>query len=147
MLVELQRRSHLVLVDGLDDPATRISLLAMVDARVVVVEPTTTGAASAARMLTRFDPMFDPGWPFLLVQNHTRAFKPRAGARTLREAGVAAAPDVVVPFEPSLSAVTDRGWPGGRLPRSLREPLAALADRILAGEAGTARPAAVPAAA
>ena len=145
MLVELQRRSHLVLVDGLDDPATRISLLAMVDARVVVVEPTTTGAASAARMLTRFDPIFDPGWPFLLVQNHTRAFKPRIGARTLREAGVAAAPDVVVPFEPSLPAVTDRGWPGGRLPRSLHKPLAALADRILAGEAGTARPAAVPA--
>ena len=141
MLVELQRRSHLVLVDGLDDPATRISLLAMVDARVLVVEPTTTGAASAARMLTRFDPMFDPGWPFLLVQNHTRAFKPRTGARTLREAGVPTAPDVVVPFEPSLPAVTDRGWPGGRLPRSLQKPLAALADRILA------EPAAVPAAA
>ena len=147
MLVELQRRSHLVLVDGLDDPATRISLLAMVDARVVVVEPTTAGAASAARMLARFDPMFDPGWPFLLVQNHTRAFKPRTGARNLRDAGVKAAPDVVVPFEPSLPAVTDRGWPGSRLPKSLRKPLAALADRILAGEAGTARPAAVPAAA
>ena len=40
LLVELQRRSHLVIVDGLDDPATRISLLATVDARVVVVEPT-----------------------------------------------------------------------------------------------------------
>ena len=141
MLVELQRRSHLVLVDGLDDPATRISLLAMVDARVLVVEPTTTGAASAARMLTRFDPMFDPGWPFLLVQNHTRAFKPRTGARNLRDAGVKAAPGVVVPFEPSLPAVTDRAWPGGRLPRSLRKPLAALADRILA------EPAAVPTAA
>ena len=138
LLVELQRRSHLVLVDGLDDPATRISLLATVDARVVVVEPTVTGAACAARMLTRFGPMFDPDWPFLLVQNHTRPLKPRTGARILRDAGVEATPDVVVPFEPALPAHADRGWPEGRLPRSLRNSFATLVDRILA------TPAAVP---
>ena len=139
LLVELQRRSHLVIVDGLDDPATRISLLATVDARVVVVEPTVTGAACAARMLTRFGPMFDPDWPLLLVQNHTRPLKPRTGARILRDAGVEASPEVVVPFEPTLPAHADRGWPEGRLPRSLRKSFAALVDRILAA------PAAVPA--
>ena len=138
LLVELQRRSHLVLVDGLDDPATRISLLATVDARVVVVEPTVTGAACAARMLTRFGPMFDPDWPLLLVQNHTRPLKPRAGARILRDAGVETTPDVVVPFEPALPAHADRGWPEGRLPRSLRKSFATFVDRILAA------PAAVP---
>ena len=138
LLVELQRRSHLVIVDGLDDPATRISLLATVDARVVVVEPTVTGAAGAAGMLTRFGPMFDPDWPLLLVQNHTRPLKPRAGARILRDAGVEATPDVVVPFEPALPAHADRGWPEGRLPRSLRKSFTTLADRILAA------PAAVP---
>ena len=132
LLVELQRRSHLVIVDGMDDPATRQTLLAMVDARVLVVEPTATGAASAVRMMARLGPMLDHDWPFVLVQNHTREFKARAGAQTLGRAGVAAAPDVVVPFEPTLPAVTDRGWPQGRLPRTLREPLAGLTDRILA---------------
>ena len=129
-LVELQRRSHLVIIDGLDDAATRISLLAMVDTRVLVVEPTAAGAATAARVLARFDPIFDPDWPLLLVQNHTRNFKPRTGTRALRSAGVAIEPDVVIPFEPSLPAVTDRGWPEGRLPKSLRKPVAALVDRI-----------------
>ena len=56
LLVELQRRSHLVIVDGMDDPATRQTLLAMVDARVLVVEPTATGAASAVRMMARLGP-------------------------------------------------------------------------------------------
>ena len=139
LLVELQRRSHLVLVDGLDDPATRVSLLAMVDARVFVAEPTVTGAASAGCMLSRFGPMFDSDWPLLLVQNHTRQLKPRTGARILRDAGVEATPDVVVPFEPTLPAHSDRGWPEDRLPRSLRKSLTALVDRILA------MPAAVPA--
>ena len=132
LLVELQRRSHLVIVDGMDDPATRQTLLAMVDARVLVVEPTATGAASAVRMMARLGPILDHDWPFVLVQNHTREFKARAGGHALGRAGVAAAPDVVVPFEPTLPSVTDRGWPQGRLPRTLREPLTRLTDRILA---------------
>ena len=135
LLVELQRRSHLVIVDGLDDAASRMSLLALVDARVLVVEPTAAGAAAAARVLARFDPIFDPGWPSLLVQNHTRKFKPRTGTRTLRSAGVAIEPEVVIPFEPSLPAVTDRGWPEARLPKSLRKPVAALVHRIVAASA------------
>ena len=131
LLVELQRRSHLVIVDGMDDPATRQTLLAMVDARVLVVEPTAAGAASAAHLLARLGPLLEHDWPFVLVQNHTRAFKANAGALALASAGVASAPDVAVPFEPTLPSVTDRGWPQGRLPRSLREPLARLTDRIL----------------
>ena len=135
LLVELQRRSHLVIVDGLDDAAIRMSLLAMVDARVLVVEPTATGAATTARVLARFNPIFGSGWPLVLVQNHTRKFKPRTGTRTLRSAGVAVDPGIVVPFEPSVPAITDRGWPEARLPRSLRKPVASLVDRILAASA------------
>ena len=131
LLVELQRRSHLVIVDGMDDPATRQTLLAMVDARILVVEPTATGAASAARMMTRIRPMLDQEWPFLLVRNHTRAFGNGAGAQALERAEVGAAPDVVVPFEPTVPAIADRGWPEGRLPRTLTEPLARLTDLIL----------------
>ena len=132
LFAELQRRSHLVIVDGMDDPATRQMLLAMVDARVLVVEPTATGAASAARMMARIRPMLDQEWPAVLVQNHTRALSPKAAARALRKAGVAARSDVRIPFAPDLPAIADRGWPQGRLPRTLREPLDRLADRILA---------------
>ena len=138
LFVELQRRSHLVIVDGMDDPATRHTLLAMVDARVLVVEPTAAGAASAARLLARLGPMLGPEWPFTLVQNHTRAFKARAGAQALRGAGVTAAPDVVVPFEPTLPSITDRGWPEGRIPRSLHDSLARLTDLSLTPPEDTA---------
>ena len=131
LLVELQRRSHLVIVDGMDDPATRQTLLAMVDARVLVVEPTATGAAAAASLLARLGPMRGRDWPLVLVQNHTRAFRTGAGARALRRAGVAAGPDVTVPFEPTLPLLTDRGLPESGLPRALRAPLARLTDRIL----------------
>ena len=142
LIEELQRRSHLVIVDGLDDPATRLSLLAVTDGRVLVVEPTGTGAPAAARLRDRLGPMAAPERAALVVQNHTRAFKAKAGAKALLEAGVEAEPDVVVPFEPTLPAVTDRGWPNDRLPKPIRKPLAALADRVLAGERATAASAA-----
>ena len=141
LLVELQRRSHLVLIDGLDDPATRLALLALVDARVLVVEPTPEGAARAAHVLGRFGPMFDEEWPFLFVQNHTRAFKSEAGAMALDDAGIEAPADVVIPFEPSLPAVADRGWPRGRIPKSLHKSFDFLTDRVLAGGKAAAAPA------
>ena len=144
LLVELQRRSHLVIVDGMDDPATRQALLAMVDARVLVVEPTATGAASAARTMARIRPMLDQEWPFLLVQNHTRAFGTGAGADALARAGVGAAPDVVVPFEPAVPAMADRGWPGGRMPRTLAGPLAGFTDLVLGMAGNGLSAAAVP---
>ena len=131
LLVELQRRSHLVIVDGMDDPATRQTLLAMLDVRVVVMEPTATGAVAAARMLARLGPMRGPDWPLVLVHNHTRTFKAETGARTLGRSGVDITPDVVVPFEPTVPALADRGWPDGRLPRPLHAPLDRLVDRVL----------------
>ena len=133
LLVELQRRSHLVIVDGMDDPATRQTLLALADVRVVVTEPTRSGATAAARMTARLGPMLGAGYPSVLVQNHTRAFGDAAtAAERLREAGVARAPGVVVPFEPALAALADRGFPRDRLPAALRDPLGALVDRLLA---------------
>ena len=136
LLVELQRRSHLVIVDGMDDPNIRQAVLALVDARIIVAEPTVTGAAAAARMTTRLRPLLGEGWPFVLVQNHTRAFGDvAAGAQRLRRAGVAGAPGVVVPFAPTLPSLTDRGWSQGRLPAALRKPLDLLVDRILTPEA------------
>ena len=126
LLGQLRHRSQLVLVDGLDDPEVHFSLLAEVDARVLVVEPTAAGAVRAARILD----LLGGGAPPLLVQNHTRAFKPQAGTRLLLDAGVETPPDVVIPFEPTLPEIADRGWPRGRMPRRLRKPIASLADRI-----------------
>ena len=131
LLDALRRRSHLVIVDGLDDPAIRFALLAEADTRVVVAEPTVMGAARAARMLRRLGATRQGSAPTLLVRNHTRAFKPAAGARALHNAGLEAPPDVVVPFEPSVPEIADRGWPGDQLPRPLRAPLAALASLLL----------------
>lgn len=132
LLVELQRRSHLVIVDGMDDAGLRQALLAIVDTRVLVVEPTATGAAAAARMAARLGPLLGRGWPSVLVQNHTRAFDAQAGARALVRAGLRARPGVVVPFEPALPAFAAWGMPDGGLPRALRAPLSGLADRLLA---------------
>ena len=136
LLAQLRLRSQLVLVDGLDHPETWISLLAEVDTRVLVAEPTAAGAVRAARILD----LMGGGAPPLLVQNHTRAFAPEAGARLLREAGIGTPPDVAIPFEASLPEIADRGWPGGRLPRRLRKPVAGLADLIRA-RAAAGRPA------
>ena len=128
LLGQLKRRSQLVLVDGLEGPEMQLAPLAEVDTRVLVVEPTAGGAVRAARL---FD-LLGGGVPALLVENHTRAFKRGAAERLLRGAGVGTPSDIVVPFEPSLPGITDRGWPQGRLPRRLRAPVAGLADRILA---------------
>ncbi len=126
LLGQLRHRSQLVLVDGLDDPGTYFDLLAELDLRVAVVEPTVAGAARAARMVG----MLGRTAPVLLVQNHTRAFRTGAGTRLLEDAGIAVSPDAVVPFDRSLPEIAGRGWPRGRLPRGLVKPVAALADRL-----------------
>lgn len=132
LLVELQRRSHLVIVDGVDDPALNAAVLALADTRVLVVEPTTTGAAAAARTVARLGPLLGAGRPTVLVSNHTRAFPPKAGARALVRAGFRARPSVNIPFEPALPAHVDWGMPEEKLPRALRAPIAGLVDRVLA---------------
>ena len=146
LLVELQRRSHLVIVDGVDNPELTHALLALVDARVFVVEPTATGAALAAASLARLAPILGAGWPSVLVQNHTRAFGVEAGARALARAGLRTRPQAAVPFEPALPAFADRGMPDGRIPKALRAPVAALLDRVLfpAGAKATGAPSPTP---
>ena len=127
LLAALRLRSHLVLVDGLDEPGLCFSPPVEVDRQIFVAEPTVGKAVHAARMIELLGA--DP--PPLFVQNHTRAFKRGAGARVLRDAGIEIEPDVVIPFEPSLPEASDWGWPKGRLPRSLRKPVTVLTDRLL----------------
>ena len=136
LLGELRGRSQLVLVDGMDDPRTQFALLSEVDVPVLVAEPTAGGAARAARMLE----LLEGGPPAVAVQNHTRALGTAAGARSLIDAGMETAPDIAVPYLPSLPEIADRGWPGDRLPRRMRKPVASLLDRIVAS-ARAGRPA------
>ena len=142
LLAALRVRSHLVLVDGVDEPGLCMPPPAEVDRQVFVAEPIAGKAVHAARMIE----LLGSGPPMLFVQNHTRAFKRGAGARVLRNAGLEIEPDVVVPFEPSLPESTDWGWPKARLPRALRKPLKTLTDRLLEpapglGVLASARPA------
>ena len=127
LLAALRIRSHLVLVDGFDEPALSLSPPVEIDRQVFVAEPTAGKAFQAARMID----LLGEAPPLLFVQNHTRAFKRGAGTRVLQDAGLEIEPDVVVPFEPSLPEMADWGWPSARLPRSLRKPVAALTDRLL----------------
>ena len=134
---ELKRRSHLVLVDGLDEPETRSALLAAAERRVLVMEPTPGGATRGTRLLE----MLGDGSPLVVVRNHTRSFDDSASLRTLRRAGLRTRPRVSVPFESALPALCDRGWPKDELPRSLAGPVSMLSDLLLSapGEESPAR--------
>ena len=119
LLGQLRQRSHLVLIDGAEDPGLFLDLLEEVDIRVLVAEPTARDIHRASRLID----LLGQHPPVLLVQNHTRAFR--------RGTGMERQPDVVVPFESSLSSITDQGWPRNQVPRSLHKPLTVLADRLL----------------
>ena len=127
LLDELRQRSQLVLVDGLDDPDMRFAVLEQTDIRVVVAEPTVRDVLRAARIVD----LLGGREPTLRVRNHTREFKRGSGSGPLVGAGTQLPADVEIPFEPSLPAIADRGWPDGRMPRQLRKPLAGLIDRLL----------------
>ena len=137
LVSELRRRSHLVLVDGLGHPEPRSALLSAADRRVVVVEPTPSGAARGADLLERLG----EGPPLVVVRNHTRAFANGASVRALRRAALRTRPRVSVPFEPALPALCDRGWPKGQVPKSLAGPVSMLSDILLStpGEKPLAR--------
>ena len=127
LVAELGRRSHLVVVDGLDEGEMRFSVLSAAQHRVLVVEPTPSGAARGARVLERLG----DGPPPVVVRNHTRPLPNDASLRTLRRAGWRTRPRVFVPFEPELPALCDRGWPKDRLPKSLKQAVSSLSDVLL----------------
>ena len=133
LVASLRQRSQVVLVDGLDEAGTRFSHPAGIDTRIFVAEPTAGKTPHLARMVD----LLESDRPSVLVQNHTRAFRRDAGARALRDAGIRIEPAVVIPFDPAVPETSDRGWPQGRLPRSLRKPVAALTDGLLGASSGT----------
>ena len=127
MVAELERRSHLVVVDGLHDARIRLAVHSAAQRQVLVVEPTAGGAARGARLIE----MLSEGPPPVVVCNHTRAFGKGASARALRRAGWRAPPRISVPFEPALPAICDRGWPKDQLPRFVEKAVSGLSDLLL----------------
>ena len=128
LVTQLSLRSQLVVVDGLDDPPSCIDILGKVDTPLLVYEPTNAGFRRAARIL---DLLRDRP-AVVLVENCARSIRRRKRARAPDVAGLEREPDIVVPFELSLPEISNRGWPEGRLPRSLRKPLDSLVGRIIA---------------
>ncbi len=127
LLAALRQRSQLVLVDGLDEAEMRFLPSVEIDTRVFVAEPTAGKTPHLIRMMD----LLDGDQPTVFVQNYTRSFRRDAGARALREAGTGIEPDLAVQFDPAIPETADRGWPQGRLPRSLRKPVSALTDLLL----------------
>ena len=128
LVAQLSLRSQLVVVDGLDDPVSCIDILAKVHTPVLVYEPTYADSRRAARML---DLLRDRP-AVVLVENCARSIGRKKRAHLPDGAGPGREPDVVIPFEQSVPEISNRGWPDGRMPRSLRKPLDSLVGRILA---------------
>ena len=122
---ELRRRSPLVLIDGVDARSDLPTPAA--DVRVLVAEPTARDAGRAGRLVETLGS--EP--PLALIQNRTRKLPRAADILTPHVAGSPILPEIEVPFEPSLTAIAGRGWPGDRVPSSLTGPLSALVDRVL----------------
>ena len=136
LVSELKRRSHLVLIDGIDHPGVRSALLAAADRQVVVLEPTPGGAARGAQLLEGLEAGTAP----VVVLNHTRPFTRGSSTRMLRRAGVRARPQVSVSYDPALPAICDRGWPKNQLPKALETSVSALSGLLLSFPGGGTQP-------
>ena len=126
---ELQRRSHVVLIEGFDDPSTHQNMVAIMDHRIMVYEGTQNGAEEAARSANAIAMMRSIEWPVIEVQNHTRSMNPTQAQALLEAKGVK--PDITVPYEPTLPQLNDDGWSGQQMPRRLRAPMQAIAASIM----------------
>ena len=126
LLADLCRQFHLVLVDP--EPSGRVAVLRDCDVRVLVSEPTLSGALRAARAAA----VLGEGSPIVHVRNRTRPLGRSQVKRALRTAQVADAPDVEIPFDADVPELADWGHLYDKFPRRLRKPLRRLTDRLAA---------------
>ena len=140
MLMELQRRAHLVIVDGMDDAATRQTLAAVADARVLVFEPTRASATDAQHRLEGLAPMRSEESPVIVVRNHTREPGRDDGAQAV----VSERPAVEIPYEGALAQSANRGLDPTKIPKRVREPLEMVLARASGAEPRMVAPSAGP---
>ena len=126
LMEQLATRSHLVIVDGLADTDLLFFVLAHVDERVLVFEPTLV---SLHRVIHRVA-LLGKDNPGLLVANHTRARRSALSAEDIRYTLAGREPDVTVPFEPGLPAATNYGLTEREFSKKYRTALEALTGRL-----------------
>ena len=129
LATELQRRSRVVIIEGCDEPKARQALLGVVDVRVVVYEPTESGALEAERTGQKLKAMRAMEWPVIEVQNHTRVMSAATGAERLKRMGVR--PDISIPYEKTIPRLNDDGWPKLTAPKSVEKSIEMLSARIM----------------
>ena len=120
LCVALQRRSHLVIVDGIDDPALQQAILAMADVRLLSVENTAVARLRALSLVAGLGPFGSSSWPSVVVSMATRPGRARGGPGLDAAVGH-------VPYLPDLVDLAAHGWLRGSVPA----PLAAVADVVL----------------
>lgn len=135
LLETLANRAHTVFAAGLSDPEVRLEVMRHADTRILLFEPTLQSVGAAARCLA----LLGTQYPVLLAQSHSRT---RAAALSRAQIGYALAdrrPDVVVPFDPALHAVSARGARGARRESAAwRAALGRLMEQAVEGPAGGA---------
>ena len=130
LLDHLARDAHLIVVDGLGAPHLRFQLLDLVDARVLVAEPTLETADILGRSISLLSPEI-PTWT---VMNHTRPHGGGKAAETFEARGIRLEKALTVPYDPRLGARSDRGWDAqGGVPKPLQATAATLIGRLLGG--------------
>ena len=122
----LANRSHLVVVDGMSDADTLISVLESADERVLVYEPTLVSLSRVAHTVA----LLGEGRKTVLVENHTRARKSALSPRQISDALAGRKPDFTIPFEPKLPGAANRGRLDGSLGRKYRKALDSLVEGI-----------------
>ena len=127
LMEQLANRSHLVIVDGLTDTDTLFSVLENAEERVLVFEPTLVSLNRVVRRLA----MLGKDRQVMLVENHTRMPKNALAADEVRYTLAGRDPDVVIPFESSLPAATNYGWPDRTLSKKYRKALDQLTGRFI----------------
>ena len=130
LLDQLALESHLVIVDGLGAPWLRFRLLNLVDARVLVLEPTP----GAAEILGSSIPLLDARIPTWTVVNHARADYRRKAVELLAAQGIQVEKALTVRYDPRLGAGCDWGWTTRTpVPKSLSTAAETLSRRLLGG--------------
>ena len=130
LLDHLARDAHLIVVDGLGAPHLRFQLLDLVDARVLVADPTLETAGVLGRSLSLLSPEI-PTWT---VMNHTRPHGGDKAAETFEARGIRLEKALTVLYDPRLGARSDRGWDAqDGVPKPLQAAAATLIRRLLGG--------------
>lgn len=129
-LVEgLANRAHTVLVSGSSDPEVRLEAMRRADARILLYEPHLLSISQAARCLA----LLGREHPAILVQCHPRAPRGALSSAQIRYALAERRPDVVIPFDRALHAVSTRPAKVRRTGKAWRKALRQVIERVIEG--------------